>query len=180
MNLSVHWNRDFHQVMQPISTVLPQTNPTHSPGSLIAASTRTSHYCYRRGRRQPITDCRTTSLHPRLNLTTTGKKPVHTSSGSSPFSARRKDCCSTPQPTVKEIRNTHTQQKSTQPLRNFCTGKPLKNDDLLLRRKTPQKELLWYHIQRRKIVGFWQSPFSPSLFSKKRSTSKYSFFFFFS
>jgi len=34
---------------------------------------------------------------------------------------------------------THAKQKSTQPLRNFCSGKPLKDDGLLHRRKTPIK-----------------------------------------
>jgi hypothetical protein len=42
-------------------------------------------------------------------------------------------------PTVTAISKTHAQRKSTQTLQDFCTGKPLSNDGLLHRRKTPQK-----------------------------------------
>jgi hypothetical protein len=44
-----------------------------------------------------------------------------------------------PRTAEKHLR-THAQQKSTQPLRNFCSGKPLKDDGLLHQKKTPKKK----------------------------------------
>jgi hypothetical protein len=93
-------------VPQPISTVLPQAKPTHSPGSLIAASALTAHYCYQTAATGedavslPPTAA-PQAFKPRLTLTTTGFL--------SSFSARRSDCCSSPQHTVTTITTSRNQ-----------------------------------------------------------------------
>jgi hypothetical protein len=123
-------------VVQPSSTLLPQLNTIEA--SQYRSTAQVSQ--------PPHPRLPPAAAHYRYQNGATGEHAVSPPPTSVPAlspGTLRLRRCSTAQPTVTAIRNTHARRRSTQLSHNFCTGKPLQNDGLLHRtEKYPKKELL--------------------------------------